>query len=50
MTKDVAESRARLESLLGLDVTLIRNPLTLLTVLTPLVTSLLAAFLPELGG
>jgi hypothetical protein len=50
MSKDDAEARVRLESLLGLDVTLIRNPLTLLTVLTPLVTSLLAAFLPELGG
>ena len=50
MTKDDAEARVRLESLLGLDVTLNRDPSTLLTVLTPLVTSLLAAFLPELGA
>ena len=43
------EDRAAHEKLLGLDVSLIRNPLTALTVLTPLLTSLIATYLPNVG-
>lgn len=42
-------ARERLEKLLNLDVAPIRNPLTVFTILTPLVTSALAAFLPDIG-
>lgn len=42
-------ARDRLAALLHLDVSIIRNPLTALSIFTPLVTSLLAAFLPELA-
>jgi hypothetical protein len=42
-------ARARLETLLHLDVSLLRNPLTVLTILSPLLTSALAAFLPQIG-
>ncbi|HSV40296.1 MAG TPA: hypothetical protein VLI04_16160 [Nocardioidaceae bacterium] len=47
--KTQVENRSQLESVLNLDVTLIRNPLAVLSILTPLVTATLAAFLPELG-
>jgi hypothetical protein len=43
-------ARARLGKLLHLDVPLLRNPLTALSVLTPLVTAALAAFIPQLGS
>jgi hypothetical protein len=45
---DVVEKRQRLEALLHLDKSLLRNPLTVFSVFTPLITSLLAAFVPEL--
>ena len=43
------EDRAAHEKLLGLDVALIRNPLTALTVLTPLLTSVVATYIPSLS-
>jgi hypothetical protein len=43
-------ARARLEKLLHLDVPLLRNPLTALGILTPLITAALAAFIPQLGS
>jgi hypothetical protein len=42
------KKRSHMEALLKLDVSLLRSPLTLLITLAPLVTSLLAAFIPEL--
>ncbi|TDO46830.1 hypothetical protein EV643_110213 [Kribbella sp. VKM Ac-2527] len=48
-TEEWVASRARLEALLHLDVSLLRNPLTALTILSPLLTGALAAFIPELG-
>lgn len=50
LPKDWHEDRAKLEHLLGLDVTLIRNPLTALSVLTPLLTSIVATYVPSVGG
>jgi hypothetical protein len=44
------EERERLEKLLHLDTSILRSPVTALSVFTPLVTSLLGAFLPELAG
>lgn len=41
--------RSRLETLLHLDIGLIASPLTAFSVLTPLVTAALAAFVPQLG-
>ncbi len=41
--------RARLGKELHLDVSILRNPLTVLSIFTPLVTSTLAAFIPQLG-
>lgn len=49
-TDEWLAARARLEALLHLDVSLLRNPLTALTVLSPLLTSSLAAFIPQVGG
>lgn len=43
------KGRTELESKLNLDVALIRNPLAVLSILTPLLTAALAAFLPEIG-
>jgi hypothetical protein len=48
--EDWFSARARLEKLLHLDVSLLRNPLTALSVFTPLLTAALAAFIPQLGG
>jgi cytochrome bd-type quinol oxidase subunit 2 len=48
VTKDWMEDRARLEALVHLDIGVFRNPLTALSVFTPLVTAALAAFIPEL--
>jgi len=48
-SEDWVAARTRLENLLHLDVSLLRNPLTGLTILSPLLTSALAAFLPQLG-
>jgi hypothetical protein len=45
-----ADDRARLEALLHLDVALIRNPLTVLSIFAPLVTSVLAVFIPQLAS
>jgi len=45
-TEDWVAKRDRLEGLLNLDTPILRNPLTVISVLTPLATSLLAAFLP----
>lgn len=45
-----ASERDRLEKALHLDTGLFANPLTALTIFTPLVTSLLAAFIPQLGS
>ena len=44
------KEKDRLTVLLHLDTPVLRNPLTLLSVFTPLITSVLAAFLPQLGG
>jgi hypothetical protein len=49
-TEDWMAARGRLEALLHLDVSLLRNPLTALTILSPLVTSALGAFVPLVGG
>lgn len=49
VTSEWYEDRAAHEKLLGLDVALIRNPLTALTVLTPLLTSVVATYLPSVG-
>ena len=48
-TEDWMAARARLEKLLHLDVPLLRNPLTALSVFVPLITAALAAFIPQLG-
>jgi hypothetical protein len=50
VTEDVTNNRNRLDTVLHLDVGLIRNPLTALSVFTPLITAVLAAFIPELAG
>lgn len=44
------KKRSKLETHLHLDKGLIQSPLTALSVLTPLLTSILAGFIPELGG
>ena len=49
VTSEWYEDRAAHEKLLGLDVALIRNPLTALTVLTPLLTSVVATYLPSIS-
>jgi hypothetical protein len=48
-TDDWVSARARLEKLLHLDVPLLRNPLTALSIFVPLITAALAAFIPQLG-
>ena len=49
ITEAWVTDRERLEHLLRIDVGLLRSPLTALNVFAPLVTSLLAAFVPQLG-
>ena len=49
VTEGWLEQQARTAALLHLDVPLLRSPLTLLAALTPIVTSLVATFLPLLG-
>ena len=49
-TAEWVEGRDRLSSVLHLDQSLVRNPLTALSVFVPLVASLLAQFVPQLGG
>jgi hypothetical protein len=44
----VMEGRERMQKLLHLNEGILRSPLILLSVLTPLATSVLAVFLPEL--
>jgi hypothetical protein len=48
-TDDWVSARERLEKLLHLDVPLLRNPLTALSIFVPLITAALAAFIPQLG-
>jgi len=50
ITEAWVADRERLEKVLRIDAGILRSPLTALNVFTPLVTSLLAAFLPQLGG
>jgi hypothetical protein len=45
-----AGARETLEKALHLNVSVLANPLTALSIFTPLIASLLAAFLPELGS
>ena len=47
--KDAKGIRESLESMLNLSSGILRNPLTVLTIATPLVTAALAAFVPEFG-
>ena len=49
-TAEWVEARDRLSTVLHLDQSIVRNPLTALSVFVPLVTSLLAQFVPQLGG
>jgi hypothetical protein len=49
-SEEWVEEHARLEHLLHLDVSILRNPLTALSVFTPLLISALAAFLPTFAG
>jgi hypothetical protein len=49
-TVEWVEDRDRLERVLHLDVPFVRNPLTVVGVLAPLVVSALAAFLPEIAN
>lgn len=49
-TEAWTDDRDRLEKTLHLDTGLFANPLTALTIFTPLITSLLAAFIPQLGS
>ncbi|MEJ1110876.1 MULTISPECIES: hypothetical protein [unclassified Kribbella] len=48
-TEEWVAARTRLEALLHLDVSLLRNPLTAFTILSPLLTSALGAFVPLVG-
>lgn len=43
-------ARGALQSMLNLNSGILRNPLTVLTIATPLVTAAIAAFVPEIGG
>lgn len=49
-TAEWSEERERLEKLLHLDLSILRNPLTALSVFAPLLISALAAFLPQIAG
>jgi hypothetical protein len=49
-TEQWMEERHRLEHLLHLDHSVLRNPLTILSVIAPLLISALAAFLPQVAG
>jgi hypothetical protein len=49
-TDDWVSARERLEKLLHLDVPLLRNPLTALSIFVSLITAALAAFIPQLGA
>ncbi|MFK4087505.1 hypothetical protein ACI2LF_25575 [Kribbella sp. NPDC020789] len=49
-TEEWLQERHRVEHLLHLDISVLRNPLTILSVLTPLAVSALAAFLPQVAG
>ncbi len=44
-----ADARGRLSAILDIDSSLFRSPVTVSSILAPLLTSLLAAFLPQLG-
>ncbi|MFB6723916.1 hypothetical protein ACFCV3_27305 [Kribbella sp. NPDC056345] len=44
------QERHRIEHLLHLDISILRNPLTILSVIAPLIVSALAAFLPQVAG
>jgi hypothetical protein len=47
--KDDKDARAWHEELLHLDISVLRSPITALTVFTPLITAALAAYLPDLA-
>ena len=49
-TAEWVEARQRIEQLLHLDISILRNPLTILSVFAPLLISALAAFLPQVAG
>jgi hypothetical protein len=49
-TADWVQARDRLSAVLHLDQSIVRNPLTALSLFVLLVTSLLAQFVPQLGG
>ncbi|MEI8410088.1 MULTISPECIES: hypothetical protein [unclassified Kribbella] len=49
-TAEWVEERHRIERLLHLDSSIVRNPLTVISVLAPLLISALAAFLPQVAG
>jgi succinate dehydrogenase hydrophobic anchor subunit len=49
LTDEWTNQRDRMTSLLRLDVSLVRSPLAVLSTVTPLVITLLAAFLPDLA-
>lgn len=50
VTQDWVDSRARLQALLHLRSRIIRTPLAVFSVFTPLIAAALAYFVPELGG
>lgn len=49
ISQDWVDSRARLEGVLNLSVTIIRTPIAIFAVFTPLITSALATVVPALG-
>jgi hypothetical protein len=49
-TEEWMDERHRIEHLLHLDISIVRNPLTVLSVFAPLLISALAAFLPQFAG
>lgn len=50
LTEERVERRATLQAYLGLDKGILRSPLTAVSVLTPLITAVLATFIPELAS
>ena len=50
LTEEWQSARSRLEAVLHLDVGILRNPLTAFALFTPLITSVLAGFIPELAN
>lgn len=50
ISQDGVDSRSRLEGVLNLSVTIIRTPIAIFAVFTPLITSALATVVPTLGS